>query len=309
MNLIEKIKSYLFNYTFIEPLAAGESYSTNIKVKKNFDKSIWAGKISNPLPDILENFRGTGKQYIRTVDFRDMDHRAMLGFRLAKLAGLKSLQTRIVPLKRVENFDEDSIKHEKIDDNIFLTEFKGQSLTSYLQSKSFATIETSDIRNKDEVIKSFVFNLWIGNYDNKDKDYLVDEANNLISIDYHLLGPGFRSDLGLALGAWGEAFDINSPPDTGWCIGNGELLNYLKTHTKDWRPFEQSIKRVNSISKLQVRFAMRGLEFYKQGTMENINDSFFDFLFERKVRLEETIRTWIDAGCPLTPLPKDDGIL
>jgi len=309
MNLIQKLKSYFINYTFLEPLAAGESYSTNIKIRRNFDKSIWAGKISNPLPAVIENFRGTGKPYIRRVDFRDLDHRAILGFRLARLADLKNLKVKIIPLKRVENFNSASISHQKIDDNIFLTEFKGQSLTRYLQSNAFPTFEASDIQNKEEVIRSFVFNLWIGNYDNKDKDYLVDENKNLISIDYHLLGPGFKDDSRLALGAWGEAFDINYPPDTGWCIGNGELLNYLKNHSNDWRPFEQTIKKINSISKFQIKFAMRGLKFYKQGTKENINSLFFSFLFGRKSKLEEAIRAWITSDYPLVTLPKDNGIL
>src|SRR6185436_9629088 len=184
----------LFKYKFIEPIAINESYSTNIKVVRNFDKSFWVGKISRPLPAKIDNFRNTGKPYIRNVDFSDLDDRAMLGFRLARSAGLNSLKTKIIPINRIENFDSQKTAHKRVNDNIFLSEFKGQSLSTYLETHSFDSFEVSDIKNKNEAIHSFVFNLWIGNYDNKDKDYLVDDDKNLISIDYHLLGPGFQSN-------------------------------------------------------------------------------------------------------------------
>jgi hypothetical protein len=309
MNLIKKIKSYFSNYIFIEPLAIGKSYSTNIKIQRTFDKSIWVGKISNPLPISIKNFRCTDKSYIRKVNFVDLDDRAMLGFRLANLAGLKSLKAKIVSINRIENFDIKHVNHQRVNDNIFLTKFSGESLEDYLQSSEFSTFEISDVKNKDEVIKSFVFNLWIGNYDNKDRDYLVDDSKNLVSIDYHLLGPGFKSNPDLSLGAWGEAFDFNSPSDTGWCIGNGQLLNYLKNHINDGKIIEQTINKICSISDSDIKFAMKDLKFFNQGTKENINNLFFNFLLERRQKLREKILIWINADFPLTPLPKDNGVL
>jgi len=303
------LKDYLFNYTFIEELAPGkESYNTNLKLQRNFDKSFWVGKIFRSLPDSLEDFYGKGKHYIREIDFRDLDHRAILGFRLAKAVGLNSLKFKIVSLKRVLNFDIGTVKHGRISENIFLTEFKGVSLTQYLSSKSFKSFASSDIKNKDEAIDSFVFNLWIGNYDNKDEDYLVDENKNLISIDYQLLGPGFRDNPKLALGSWGESFDISDPKDTGWCMGDGQLLNYLHDNVSCWEPFAKIIKRINSLSTMQIRLAMIGLKFYNQGTKENINDVFLNFLLERRSKLEQAIRDWIKVGCPIVDLPKNNGV-
>lgn len=300
------IKNYLLGYKFIEAVAPGKSYSTNIKLQRNLDRTLWVGKISRPLPARIDNFRNTGKPYVRTVDFKDLDDRATLGFRLAKLVGLKSLKTKILPLKRISNLD--TVLVPSVTNNVFLSKFCGQSLTKYLESNKFDNLASSDIKNKDEVIRSFVFNLWIGNYDNKDEDYLVDSNNNLISIDYHLLGPGFKSDGNLSLGAWGESFDINQPSDTGWCIGNGKLLFYLRNNTANLSPFEDLINKINSISKLQIKWAMRGLHFYKQGTQENINDLFYNFLLNRRPKLKETIQTWIAADCPITQLPKDNGV-
>jgi len=305
---MKKIKNYLFNYTFIKELTPGkESYNTNLKLQRNLDKSFWVGKIFRPLPDILENFYSEGKHYIREVDFRDLKHRAILGFRLAKVAGLKSLKFKTIPLKRIINFDFNTVKHDRIDNSVFLTEFKGVSLAKYLSSKCF-TFEGSDIKNKNEVIYSFVFNLWIGNYDNKDEDFLVDEDKNLISIDYQVLGPGFLDNFKLALGAWGESFDMDNPQDTGWCIGDGELLNYLRNNVNHWETFAKAIDKINSISKIQIKWAMRGLEFYNQGTKENINNLFYHFLLERRSKLEQSIKDWIKAICPIVDLPKDNGV-
>lgn len=306
---MKRIKNYLFNYTFIEELTPGkESYNTNLKLQRNFSKNFWVGKIFRPLPDILENFYGEGKHYIRAVDFHDLEHRAILGFRLAKVAGLKSLKFKIIPLNRISNFDPNTIKHDRINNDVFLTELKGVSLTKYLSSNYFETFESSDIKNKDEVIFSFIFNLWIGNYDNKDEDFLVDEDKNLISIDYQVLGPGFCDNSKLALGAWGESFDIDDPKDTGWCIGDGKLLDYLRTNINRWDTFKKLIEKINSLSEKQIKQAMRDLIFYNQGTRENINELFYNFLLERRPKLEKAIKEWIRAGCPIVDLPKNNGV-
>jgi len=304
-----KLENHLFGYDYLSPLAPGESYGTNIKAKRKLTGSQWAGKISRALPIHLENFSERGAPYVRTVDFRDLDDRATLGFRLAGLAGLKTLKTRIVHHRQISGLDFASIPHDKVSQNVFLSEFKGQSLTDYLKTNGFASFESSDIANKDEAIKSFVFNLWIGNYDNKDRDYLVDENKNLISIDYHGSGPGFVSNPDLALGAWGEAFDIKDPNDTGWCIGSGGLLEYLKNSREKKEIFAQQIEAISRLTPAQIKKAMRGLNFYNQGTNQNINPQYLQFLLNRKLKLKVAIDQWYDAGCPLAHLPKENGIV
>jgi hypothetical protein len=309
MDIIRTTKNYLFGYTFIEQVAMGESYSTNIKIKRNLNGSLWVGKIARALPDRIENFKKRGTPYVRTVDFRDQNERAILGFRLARLAGLRYLKTKLTDADLIKNFNFSLVPYSKISNKIFLTEFKGQPLTSYLRGHAFVCFASSDIKNKEEAIKSFVLNLWIGNYDNKDRDYLVDENKNLISIDYHLLGPGFQSDINLAVGAWGESFSMDNPQDTGWSIGDGFLLTYLKNNTHRWQEFQNEIGHINLISKRQIKNAMSGLNFYLQGTNTKINGAFFNFLLERRPKLETAIKQWFAAGCPLTKLPKENGII
>jgi hypothetical protein len=301
MKIVKKIKSHFFNYTFIEHIATGESYNTNVKLQRNLDKSLWVGKISRPL--YLPNVNNRSESYSSTGDLLDLNDRALLGFRLARSVGLNSLRVKIIPFKIVEEFDINTLSHARIDNYVFLTPFKGLSLPQYLASKSFSSLEESDIKNKEEAIRSFIFNLWIGNYDNKDKDYLVDNDSNLISIDYHLLGPTSQDNKNLSLGACGEMFDIDNSEDTGWCVGNGELLNYIKNNPNH-RCFDDTINKINSISKRRIKLAMRDLHFYNQGTQQDINRLFLNFLIERQVKLKKTIKDWIKADYPIASLPK-----
>lgn len=310
MNILNKLKNYLFGYSFIKPLAEGKSYSTNILLRRNLTGSLWAGKISRPLPDRIENFQASGKPYIRTVDFRDFDDRATLGFRLAQLAGIRTLRTKIITDSQVGNFNNVQITHGRVNSKIFLAEFKGQSLPDYLASNSFSSIESSGIKNKDEIIKSFVFHLWIGNYDNKDADNLVDKDGNYISVDYHESGPGFKDNIALSLGGWGEAFDLKDPGDTAWCLdgGQGFIWHYVVGHKPKLETFLPAINKILSISENSIKQAMSGLNFFIQGTSQNINREYFNFLLERRTKLKTAIQTWINAGFPYSPRPKDNGI-
>lgn len=298
------LRKYLRGYKFLKQLAKGKSYCTVILVRRNLTRTLWAGKISRALPVTLPNFRDSGKDYIRTVDFQDVDNRAALGFRLAGLAGLRTLKTKIIPANLVEGLDLQTIPYPRSSNNIFLSEYKAESLPDYVAHSSF-----DSIKNKEEIVKSFVLNLWIGNYDNKDGDYLVDSNSRLTSIDYQLSGPGFKDNPTLALGAWGEAFSIDVAGDTGWCAGGdkGVISEYFKNVRPPFEEYLVTINKILSIPESSIKSAMKGLKFYNQGTREEIGDLYLRFLLERRLKLSDAIRSWIGAGYPSTPLPKDDG--
>lgn len=289
-------------------MAGAQFYNTNILLERNFNHTLWVGKISRSLPKILPNYFGSGKDYIRTVNFCDIDDRAILGFRLAKLLGLKTIRAKIIPDSLIKSFDFNLIVHPRVNNNIFLTEYRGISLPEYLATHSFNSIQTSDIKNKEEIIKSFVFNLWIGCYDSKDTDYLVDNEKNLISIDYHLSGPGFLASPKLSVGAWGEAFDLDNIEDTGWCGGGDKVLEYIRQTNSPLESYQVIINKILSLPKTQIKFVMRGLNFYNQGTSQKINNIYFNFLLERRPKLELAVRQWINARYPLAKLPKNNGI-
>ncbi len=298
-DLLEK-----FSYTLLGPVNVREAWNTHIKVRKNADDSLWEGKILRPLSCCIENFQNTGKPRIR-FEFYDLHQRAILGFRLAELCGLKSLRSKIISAGSICGFEKINFGYDRMDDNVFLTEFGGVPLSEYLAE--FSGMESSDIANKEDAILSFVFNIWIGNYDNKESDYLVDEEKNLISIDYNLLGPAFRYDQRLSLGSWIDAFDIESPADTGWCVGNGKIFEYVKDSAQKRRQlFESAVKKINFVSIKEIKKAMAGLSFYYYGSLETINDIFFDFLIERRSLLNKTIDSWISAGFPRAELPKNN---
>ena len=73
--------------------------------------------------------------------------------------------------------------------------------------------------------------------------------------------------------------------------------------------FGQMIAKIQSIPQWKIKWAMRGLNFYNQGTKQNINNLYLNFLLSRRPKLEQAIKQWIAAGCPITPLPKDNGII
>lgn len=309
MYLLIKIRDFLFGYTFLKLIDGGQFYNTNILLRRNLTNSLWVGKISRSLPKVMPDYFGSGKDYVRTVDFRDVDDRAKLGFRLAKLAGLRVLNNKVVSDQSVFGFDFGSINYSRISSNLFLTEYRGVSLPKYLEVRGFTNILSSDIKNKDEILKSLVFNLWIGCYDSKDTDYLVDDEKRLVSIDYHLAGPGFVSNPKLAVGAWGDAFNIDDVEDTGWCVGGDMILEYIKQANISWEDSRETIDKILSLSKTQIKLAMRGLNFYNQGTDHNINDSYLSFLLERRMKLESAIRQWIEAEYPKANLPKNNGVV
>lgn len=309
MSLREKISKFFIGYSFVRNIDEGQFYNSNILVRRNIDKTLWVGKISRRLPKILTDFYGPGKNYVRTVDFMDLNDRALLGSRLASLAGLKVLRVKIIKNKLISDFNVNSLNFSLIDENIFLSEYRGVSLPKYLLEKKFVKIEDSDIENKNEIFFSFVFRVWIGCYDCKDEDFLVDENKNIIPIDFHLFGPGFRSSVNLAVGAWGEAFDITNSKDTGWCAGGDIILEYIRSKNLPISSYEIFIDKINSIKEKEIKATFSGLNLYEQGTEKKINLSFYDFLLDRRKKLKQTIEQWINSDYGKTNLPKNNGII
>ncbi len=305
----KRIYNFFFGYTFRDVIEDEGSYSKNVLLQRNISQSYWVGKLSRTLQH--KSKRSTGEIYRRIVDFTDVDHRALLGFRLAKYVGLKSLKTKIIFHSNIEGFNFLSIDYKRIDNQVFLSKYNGVALSKYLVDNNFHSIQDSDIVNKDEVVKSFVFNLWIGNYDNKEGDFLVNDNKELLSIDYHLSGPGFVSDPTLALGAWGESFDINSVSDTAWCAGGerGGVIDYVKRQEHLAAMCQQTIEKIESLPTWKIRWAMRGLYFHHQGTKDNINKDYLNFLLSRRSKIGIAVAQWVNAGFPCTPLPKDNGVL
>ena len=287
MNLfpLEKLKRLLFYYSYIQDI--GGSYNKNLILKRNLTGSQWVGKVSVSL---LE----------KGVDFRDLNQRAFLAYRLAKLVKNKVLKPKIVPFWRISDISLADIP-KKIDNNIFLTRFRGISLSRFLNEGG----KLQDIKNINEIFDNFIFNLWIGNYDRKDSDYTVGDDKKVYFIDYHLWGPGFKKNADLSLGAYAEAYSITDSSDTGWCIGSPNLIQFIKVQKISFDKFLPMIQRIEKLQDSKIKQAINRFRFYDEKNEDEINDTFLGFLLRRRYLLRPAIKTWIEAGYPKGHRPKD----
>src|SRR3989338_4752828 len=127
---IRRLKELLFYYSYIEDI--GKTYNRNFLLKRNLTGARLVGKISKSL---LE----------KGVDFRDLNSRAMLAYRLAALVKHKVLAPQVIPAKRISGLDLADIS-QRIDDLVFLTAFRGISVSEFLNHR-----QLSDIINLGEI--------------------------------------------------------------------------------------------------------------------------------------------------------------
>src|SRR3989338_9003472 len=178
---VRTVQEMIFSYSYIQDI--GKTYNRNVLLQRNATGSQWVGKISKSLQE-------------KGVDFRDLNERALLAYRLAQCVRHGVVAPKIVSEKRISGLDVAAIP-TKIDDRVCLTPFTGIALPEFLQCG-----QLHEIKNREAIFDNVVFNVWIGNYDRKDGDYVVSGDKKVHFIDYHLYGPGFTSDTLLSIGAY-----------------------------------------------------------------------------------------------------------
>jgi len=271
------------SYKIIEIL--GGSFNLNFVLEDTVTKKQWIGKISKRLTSF-------------NLDFIDLDERALVAQKLASLLEVnvpKSLyisEKEIMPSENKKFILTAVREHNYLfnDQEIFLTEKKGKSLPNYLEKKRI-----DQITNLDHLIKSLVFNLWIGNYDKKDEDYVVVNSGEAFSIDYSLCGPGFRNDDRNSIGYFACKFSIENVNDTGYVIGE-ILRRIIINNNYGLNFFEEEILRIEGLTLEEITRQFDNLEIQREVTHENINQIFIDFLMARKLLIRGAISAWIDAG-------------
>lgn len=267
-----------------ESFVGQQSYNKNLLIHelKNPAQK-WVGKVSKPLAP--------------WANFRDLDDRAILASRLAKLVKIDMPEMKVVKGEQILGFDSfESL--EKINDNIFLTKYWGINLLEFLK-----TNKAKDILNFEKLYDFLVFNLWVGNYDKKTEDYLIDKNGNLATIDFQLSGPGFTDDPDAAIGGWLTKYYLTNPSHTGWCL-EGATKNQrtpIIRHVRKIKPnigaFKKQIEIIKGITKGEIVKAVHGLDF--RGLFEDkINNDYVNFLLNRSNKLEATLKDWIKAGYP-----------
>ena len=112
----DSVYKFLFGFNFIKGIPG--SYNKNFILERSITHSLWVGKISMPLPK---------------VDFRDLNDRALLAFRLSKLVNAGIPQSKIIPIERVSFPDDFTAFPEAIDREVSVTRFEGGNITSFLE--------------------------------------------------------------------------------------------------------------------------------------------------------------------------------
>ncbi|MEW5746316.1 MAG: hypothetical protein AB1805_12865 [Nitrospirota bacterium] len=270
-------------YEFVEELAGGTNL--NFIIRERATSAVWACKI-------FKNSKSFAK------DHADLNDRAVLAHRLAMKTGTCVPEVRLIDASQVAfspafdtfltRYAEDTIMQRKL----LLEEFGGLALENFLK-----IAKLSKIRNLEQVLHNLVFNVWIGNYDSKEHDYVVN--NDLIchSIDYSLTGPGFVDDYSLSIGAYFQTYDFDNVTDTGWAIAD-VLLDEIKhkRYTVDF--FHPLISVIEGLDADTIKDAFKGLNFYRFGTTARINAAYIEFLLARKEKLRSAVNAWCEAHYP-----------
>lgn len=287
--MVASMRSFVFEKEFIG------SYNLNFLAhEKDAPNSHWVVKVS-------KNTR---------AELGDLNERALLAYRLAHLAGVRVVETELAHLNQCEGLDVLSPEGVKtlslrMNDTVTLTRPCGISLGAFLRSHTF-----EEIKNFDEILRGFVFNLWIGNYDRKLEDYVVNEAGEISHVDYQLSGPGFLDDPEVAIGAYAQKYYLSNPEDTAWCLEGrldnkvGALLQKVRNLRPKIEVFLPYIEQMQQLSKTDIETAFNGLTLYSQRNKKVLNKDFVAFLISRQPALEPAVREWIDARYPIGKRPK-----
>jgi hypothetical protein len=269
-------------YEFLSSIGGGTNFLFLLREIES--SSVWVGKI----------FRNS-KSFLKGC--ADLNHRELLAERLAAEVGTCLPEMRLIDFPRIgfsPEFDRmlDTVSDMIIQDDLLITRFAGLSLHNYLK-----TSHAPRIRNLDDILRNFVFNLWFGNYDKKTDDYVVDNDLVCRSVDYSLSGPGFDPDDRLSIGAYFQSYDFARPWDCGWAISD-PFLEVIRERRLGPDFFLPMVERIESLTDATLRAAFEGLSFYRYGAAERIDEVYFRFLLDRQAGIREAVRLWCGEGWP-----------
>ncbi len=268
-----------------EKLSTGSHNVNFIAYNKDIQEDGWVVKVS-----------------IKTrAGFKDLNERALLAYKLSLLAGVRLPETHIMKMDQVSGLEpfREAIK-ERVNDEVTITKYSGVPLTNFFQDEH----TLKDLDDFEEIFRSFVFNVWIGNYDRKAEDYLISTNKQITSIDYQLCGPGFQKDMDLAIGAYALGYSLEDVNDTAWCLEGslnqniGLLLGRVRSEMIPYKVFLPHIETIQKIPEQRIRDCFEDISFYGQFD-SRINEHFVSFLLSRREKIGFTIQKWVTDGYPI----------
>jgi len=268
------------------------TYNFNFFLREIGNNQKWVAKISRSVKDL--DFAGF-------VNFIDFDDRAMLNHRLALLVEANVPRAEFISFSQIvpsgplrsellnhPDLNSDNFLFNK--DRLFITKFEGMRLNKYLENNSLSVLT-----NLDKAIKNIIFNIWVGNYDNKNDDYIVNKKDQCYSIDYNIAGPGFHANDELALGYCAQSYSLNEPEDTGYATCE-VFLEHIKSSRFTLDYFQDEISIIESVEDDLIRDCFEDLNFVKHTSHENINEVYLHFIINRKPELRKVVEAWCNSG-------------
>mgnify|MGYP001273411858 CR=1 FL=1 len=136
------------------------TYNENFIVMDIESKDIWVAKLSRSLDE-------------KNVFFTDLNDRAILANRLGFILNIPMPEYRMVNVSNISNLNVNSFSN-LISHTVWLSRYAGITLKDYLAENNN---KIGSLKNIDSLLDNIGFNVWIGNYDRKDVDILVDRED------------------------------------------------------------------------------------------------------------------------------------
>lgn len=235
-----------------------------------FLPSKWVGKLTVKLSTLGDPM---------VLDILDMDNRSMLAYRLAKKLAINIPRTELISFDQIERCEQLSevlnpsryYNFSKIVISKFIT---GERFD--LNTKALERVKNTDILNL------FIFDCWLGNFDKKIEDYIIDKQNKLWSIDYQLWGP--RDTSYRTLGYCARVYGITIENFKKYCLPK-PLWQHL---TFDKFLVDKFISKIKKLSKKYLEKTLDRYKFINQRG-ESLNDTLLMYLCTRVQNIESDI--------------------
>jgi|SRR3989344_1891813 len=232
-------------------------------------QNVWTGKICRRItPHIV------GQE---NSDVFDLNERALLAYDLATLLAVRIPHHKLVQFGRIgqrEPLDAIDKKEFYPFENILLSKVVGRSL----QKNDYPHININDL------MTIFVFDCWLGNFDKKDDDYIIDERGGLMTIDYQLWGP--VDDSGTTLGFCARLYDLTAENSIRRAVGNS--MRKVLTENLDKANYETIVRRIESLPDRKIAKLVNKCTILERGSKDKrINEYMIRYLISRKKRIRQ----------------------
>ena len=244
-------------------------------LRQQFFRTEWIGKITKKLSTI------------DALDVYDLNQRALLAYDLSRLLGTFIPQTAMIPFASIGATAD---LKDILSDSRQFYDYSMVLMSRRLSTR--ATVDDLELLDRTAILRTFIFDYFIGNFDKKDDDYVIDVDGQLWSIDYQLWGP--CDDINHALGYCGTTYDFSFDNVNNYCIGT----RLRSTLVHDPRVVDHFVSRIEAITDRQIETLVNRYRFYARDKtrMTTINRMFIDYFLNRRHEMRGSLEAFFSAN-------------